>query len=331
MSVKIIPKYREKPKRRSPYNKKTYIEYLNELRIKNSNLIPLEEYKGANIPIYHKCLVHNYNWKITPSNALKGNGCNYCRADKTRKRDIWTNDYYLQKLDNINPLIVPLEEYVNSRYQIWHWFMQCGHLVKSSPYSILRTGNCLRCTDLKRGVSHRKTHETFVKELSQINPNIKLLSIYIRAIDDICCECLICGYKWTTKASSLINQKTGCPICSLSHGEREIKNILDKYQIIYCPQYSFNDLIGVGGRLLSYDFYLSQYNMIIEYQGEQHERPAFGEDIFKHQQEHDRRKREYAKQHGIKFLEIWYYDYDRIEEILRDNLNLETVETVIGA
>ena len=37
---------------------------------------------------------------------------------------------------------------------------------------------------------------------------------------------------------------------------------------------------------------------------------------FERQQEHDRRKKEYALQNNIELLEIWYYDYDNIEEIL---------------
>lgn len=44
---------------------------------------------------------------------------------------------------------------------------------------------------------------------------------------------------------------------------------------------------------------------------------------FEKQLEHDRRKREYAKQHNIKLLEIWYYDMDNIEDILVKKLNLE--------
>ena len=74
--------------------------------------------------------------------------------------------------------------------------------------------------------------------------------------------------------------------------------------------------------------------VLIEFQGEQHERPIEhfgGQKHFKIQQEHDKRKCEYAKEHGYKLIEIWYYDFDRTEEILTKELNIESVETVIGA
>ena len=48
-----------------------------------------------------------------------------------------------------------------------------------------------------------------------------------------------------------------------------------------------------------------------------------GEEQFKIQQEHDRRKREYAEKNGYKLLEIGYYDYDKIEEILSRELELD--------
>lgn len=86
-------------------------------------------------------------------------------------------------------------------------------------------------------------------------------------------------------------------------------------------------MIGLGNGSLSYDFYLPDYNLLIECQGEQHEHYCKGlhktKKGFERQLEHDKRKREYAKQHNIKLLEIWYYDIDNIENILVKELNLK--------
>ena len=43
---------------------------------------------------------------------------------------------------------------------------------------------------------------------------------------------------------------------------------------------------------------------------------------FAKQQEHDRRKREYAESHNITLLEIPYWDYDNVESILAEALNI---------
>lgn len=77
--------------------------------------------------------------------------------------------------------------------------------------------------------------------------------------------------------------------------------------------------------LLSYDFYLPQYNLLIEYQGEQHENFKEGwitEEDFIIQKEHDRRKKKYTKDNNIELLEIWYYDYENIEKILDNNVKI---------
>ena len=42
---------------------------------------------------------------------------------------------------------------------------------------------------------------------------------------------------------------------------------------------------------------------------------------FENQQEHDRRKREYAQQNNIDLLEISYLEEDKIEEILNEIFN----------
>ena len=109
-----------------------------------------------------------------------------------------------------------------------------------------------------------------------------------------------------------------------SHGEYYISTYLLSNSINFEKQKKFSDLLGVGGGNLSYDFYLPNHNMLIECQGEQHERPIEyfgGEEQFAIQQEHDRRKREYAKDNGYKLLEISYKDYNNIENILTKAIN----------
>jgi len=142
------------------------------------------------------------------------------------------------------------------------------------------------------------------------------------------------------------NANFRCPECQYSKGEESISNYfiskefikIDQYDFIklinedkynclyYIPQKEFNKLKGLGNGLLSYDFYLPKYNLLIEYQGIQHEKftPGLHKTIkdFEKQQEHDRRKREYAKLHNMNLLEIWYYDFDNIETILENELIL---------
>ena len=120
-----------------------------------------------------------------------------------------------------------------------------------------------------------------------------------------------------------------CPICKESHGERKIREYLTKNNIEFIPQKTFPKLLGTGNKALSYDFYIPFKNLLVEFQGEQHYRPVDfsskdmeqAENNFENQQEHDRRKREYAKLNNIDLLEISYLQKDKIEEILNEILN----------
>jgi very-short-patch-repair endonuclease len=118
-----------------------------------------------------------------------------------------------------------------------------------------------------------------------------------------------------------------CPNCALSLGEKRIISYLKFKNIKFEQQVRYDDLRGVNNGLLSYDFYLPNYNLLIEFQGEQHKRfkKHLQGDIknFEKQQEHDKRKREYAKNNNIKLLEIWYDEFDNIENILNNLINKE--------
>jgi hypothetical protein len=121
-----------------------------------------------------------------------------------------------------------------------------------------------------------------------------------------------------------------CSCCNFSKGEKLIEKYLINININYVPQYKRFDLLGVHNGYLSYDFYLPNYNLLIEYQGLQHYEPVdfYGNGIkeaekaFKIQIEHDKRKRQYAKIHNIKLLEISYMDYQNIYTILDKELQM---------
>jgi len=135
-------------------------------------------------------------------------------------------------------------------------------------------------------------------------------------------KCKECNHEWKTRIIDRSGKRHGCPQCSEPRGEKRIREYCGLKNIYNISQKTFNGLVGIGNGLLSYDHYLLKYNLLIEYQGEQHEKFTewFHESIedFERQQEHDRRKKEYALSNGYNFLEIWYWDYDNIESILEN-------------
>lgn len=128
------------------------------------------------------------------------------------------------------------------------------------------------------------------------------------------------GHEWDASVASRAgNMKAGCPICLETSGEQRVRKYLESLSTEIVPQKSFGELLGVGGGRLVYDFYLPEFNLLIEYQGEFHDENIKRERVqryIKTQKEHDKRKRDFAKSKSIDLLEIWYWDYDNIEKIL---------------
>ena len=107
-----------------------------------------------------------------------------------------------------------------------------------------------------------------------------------------------------------------CPECDRSLNEEKVEIWLTENTIEYVVQKEFNGLIGTGGGLLSYDFYLENLNLAIEVQGEFHDGTAIqqSKEKFLKQKIHDKRKKEYCINNNIILLEIWYYE--NVEQII---------------
>lgn len=64
---------------------KTHIQYTEELKLANKNIIAIEDYNGANTPILHRCLIDGCEWRATPHNILCGTSCPRCNESKGEK------------------------------------------------------------------------------------------------------------------------------------------------------------------------------------------------------------------------------------------------------
>jgi len=116
-----------------------------------------------------------------------------------------------------------------------------------------------------------------------------------------------------------------CPYCNISKGEDEIEKYLIENNIEYFSQYTFTDCINPKtSKKLPFDFYLSKYNILIEYQGEQHYRKT---GYFENRaggleglQYRDNIKKEYCQNKEIIFIEISYKDFNNIKQILKEKI-----------
>lgn len=145
---------------------------------------------------------------------------------------------------------------------------------------------------------------------------------YIKSIIKIGCD-INNSHKFEIRFSDFKYNNRGCPLCNESKGEKEIAKYLNNNNIEYNPQYKFEDCKFY--KQLPFDFYLPQYNICIEYDGEQHfEIIEYfdGFNGFVERKIRDTIKNIYCQQNNIKLIRIPYWDYKNIEKILIKELNL---------
>lgn len=99
----------------------------------------------------------------------------------------------------------------------------------------------------------------------------------------------------------------GCPICKESKGEREIRKYLNDNNINFISQKRFKECRNILP--LPFDFYLPDYNICIEYDGEQHFKKFRFEKTNENliaRQNNDKIKKNFCDKNKISLLRISY-------------------------
>lgn len=300
--------------------KKTHEEYMEELKIKNPSVEVIGEYINANIPILHRCIIHNIFWKLAPTHALEGCGCEKCCKERIGQKNRKSHNQYVQRVSQINPNIIVVGEYINSKTPIFHRCMIDGNEWMARPYNVLSGKGCPECRNRLISSMFRKDHTWYITELSKIYSDIEVIGKYVDYDTPIMHRCKIDGNEWYAKPRNIL-RGFGCSECGGYSGEKSISKWLKEHNIKYVQQYRFSDCRD--DKPLPFDFYLPNYNMCVEYDGRQHFIPVDfagkGNEWAKEQlritQYHDTIKNEYCKVNNISLLRISYLQ--NIEEELQ--------------
>jgi hypothetical protein len=287
-------------KRSGMLRSKTNQQFLDELLKVTTTIVPIEEYKTALTKILVECVECGRKWKVAPSSLLQGNGCNVCSSVRVGEKIRKSHSQFVSELFERHSNLVVNSEYITMHHNINFTCTDCHNTFDRMAADIFYDGGCPFCNLNNLPQRQPKTLEQFLIDVDQINKDVIYIDGYTKASDRVHVKCKVCNHEWWPIGTSLTSG-FGCPMCNMSHGERRIKDYLNIHTYIYIPQKTFSGLIGVGGGNLSYDFYVPNYNTLIEFQGEYHDGSAKIQTAieFERQQEHDRRKRQYAEKHNI--------------------------------
>ncbi|MDG1040429.1 MAG: hypothetical protein P8P00_06110 [Polaribacter sp.] len=180
---------------------------------------------------------------------------------------------------------------------------------------------CRKCQDELTGDRTRVTKTDFISRANMAH-GLKYDYSHVVFIDQYTPVKIICNLHGEFEQTPRIHYRgSGCQKCIESRGETSIRVYLDNHDINFETQKTF---IGMeDDRPLKCDFYLPDFNLVIEFNGKQHYEPVElfgGYQGFMETVKRDKIKKKYCQDNGINFQVIHYEENitDRLEKLLKN-------------
>jgi len=293
-------------------------EFVNKASIIHNDKYTYTNYINSRTLCKIICPIHG-EFEQTPTSHLSGCGCPKCG-----KREHLTTESFIKKAVEIHGDKYDYSnvDYIDSKTKIKITCPIHGEF-EQTPNSHLKGYGCLECSKNDRWDNVEK----FIKKASAIHKdkysydNVK----YINSKTKVDVMCMKHGI-FKIRPNDHLNGH-GCPKCNQSHLEEQIANLLNKNEIEFKQSFRAPWL-----GLQHLDFYLPEYNVAIECQGEQHYEPcSFNGDNreevlnenFERQKERDERKARLCAENNVRL--IYFTDYKEINEegvTFKNELNL---------
>lgn len=270
----------------------------------------LIDYKNNHTKIKIICPIHG-EFEQEPNSHLRNSGCPKCYHE-THKDNL---EIFKEKanIKHNNFYDYSLTEYTNSQTKV-KIICHIHGVFKQKPNSHLNGSGCPKCAN-----NIKLTADNFILKSNKIHKKYYNYSLvkYDNMMSKVKIICPKHGIFEQIPNDHLRGH--GCTYCRESKNENKISLILDNLNILYEREKRFKNC--KNHRPLPFDFYLSEHNICIEYDGEHHyhSNKYFGGDKrLKYTQKNDQIKNEYCLNNNIRLIRIKYDE--NIEEILNNLL-----------
>ena len=266
------------------------------------------------------CPVHGSFWQEA-GNHLLGYGCKKCGFERTHNSNKETRESFIKNAKKKfgDRYDYNLVEYKGC-YEPVKIICKKHGVFEMAPTYHLIGHNCPKCVSEEMSNLRRSTTEDFIKSAKKIHKDTYDYSKvqYVERNIPVAIICKNHGLFYQTPNTHLSG--SGCPFCKQTKGESAIENYLKEKGIKYVKEYQIpNTSLFCDRKYLLVDFYLPDYNLFIEYNGQQHYFPVDifgGEEVYNMQVERDISLRQYCSENKIILLEIPYTKKKEIDKIL---------------
>lgn len=296
-------------------NKRSHDDFIREMSKRQPHILISNYYINGESLMNCTCNVCNHKWSARARKLIEGSGCPNCAHLNHRL----SNEEFESSLKKIFPHIRPVTPYLKSIEPIT---VKCdidGHIWTTTPNSLLSGIGCKICANNKMKLNQ----DEFESKLRLVNDDIIIIGKYVNYITHIEYKCKNCGNIHSATPSNLLSGY-GCPVCKISKGEKKCKMFFESNGVHHIFQYEFDDLKGLKGGNLRFDFAILKDNKLfglVEYDGIFHYEKQYNDDNFETIQKHDKLKNEYCEKNNLLLLRIPYWNYDELESILNNFLH----------
>lgn len=269
------------------------------------------------------CKKHGPFFQYLVSHIQAARGCPECAGMKKH-----TIETFIKKAVSIHGDKYDYSNvnYLNNKTHVLVRCISCDETFRVRPDAHFNGRGCIKCGYQRSSEKRRTTKERFVELATRYHGDRYDYtdSIYTGMSDTINIVCKDHG-EFNQLVSNHITG-AGCPLCTASKGEDTITKFLVSNDIKFEIEKTFEGCKNPEtGRVMFFDFYLPEHNIIIEYDGAQHysANEFFGglESLISLKYR-DSIKTRYCIDHNINIVRIIYLDDDKIPFILKTILNV---------
>jgi hypothetical protein len=272
------------------------------------------------------CPIHGEFYQSLQNHSI-GHGCEKCGHDyrsENHPRKLSLEIFQKRCSETWGDLydISGLKDYKNNSTKFNVICKKHGNFT-TTPNQLMTNHGCIKCGLERISESQRIEYDEFLEmKVETWGDTYVIKKEDYGGYQSFKVYCKIHDFYWITNGSNFLKGH-GCRRCgvTISKGESRITELLLEKNVLFLEQYKFIGMENKRG--LRCDFYLSEYNIVIEFNGRQHyESIEFfgGLEGFKLTQYRDGLKQKYCQENDINF-EIIKHD-ESVEDRLKNILEL---------
>ena len=261
--------------------------------------------------------------------------CKHCRQKKTSEYNLAERqeNLYKRALDFCNKmnyeLITKKSDILNAESRALYRCPKHG-IHETKIYTLISGHICIDCSIEENGMKSRKSIEDVYNDFKKYGGELLNKEDYlgwnVKNLKVVCSEC---GEIFITSYCAFMQHEGQlCSKCtsSMSRGEQEVKKYLEENNMQFYTQFRFDDCRNIAA--LPFDFYLPDYNICIEYDGEGHFIPIRrgkmsdleALELLENIKFRDEIKTSYCDKNLIHLIRIPYWEFNNIKDILNKEL-----------